>query len=72
MTQSALCNHVYSAVRELGTTIYWDGCDFPETEDDDVFIDHTCNTLDEIESMNCKLYGYEKGEDESGSRQATI
>ena len=51
------CSHVYAAVRELGTTVYWDGCDFSN----DSFIDHTCNTLEDLEELNCKLYGYELG-----------
>ncbi|TRY79645.1 hypothetical protein TCAL_12607 [Tigriopus californicus] len=52
------CSHVKAAVRELGTTVYWDGCNFNETGDG--FIDHVCNTLEDIKPMNCKLYGYEK------------
>ena len=48
---------MYAAVRDLGTQIWWDGCDFSE----DAFIDHTCNTLDDIETLNCKQFHNEKG-----------
>eukprot|EP00095_Tigriopus_kingsejongensis_P007120 maker-scaffold303_size215788-snap-gene-1.14 protein:Tk07120 transcript:maker-scaffold303_size215788-snap-gene-1.14-mRNA-1 annotation:"GL12734" len=50
------CSHVWAAVRELGTTVYWDGCDF----NNETFVDHRCNVLDDLEPMNCKLYKYEK------------
>ncbi len=45
-------------VRDLGTGIYWDGCDFSN----DSFIDHTCNTLEDVENLNCKQFSYEEGE----------
>ncbi len=56
-TSDLACHHVHAAVRELGTTVYWDGCDFYE----DSFINHTCNTLEDVDSWNCKLYEDEKG-----------
>ncbi len=38
--------------------MYWNGCDFYE----DSFINHTCNTLEDVDWWNCKLYEDEKGE----------
>jgi hypothetical protein len=43
----------------MGTEIYWEDCNF---DDNKTFIDHTCNTLDDLEGMNCKLFASEKGE----------
>ena len=57
-TSELSCHHVWAAVRDLGTTIWWDSCDFHE----DSFINHTCNTLEDVESWNCKLYMDEEGE----------
>ena len=42
----------------MGTEIYWEDCNF---DDNKTFIDHTCNTLDDLEGMNCKLFASEKG-----------
>ena len=59
---------MWAAVRHLGSQIWWDGCDIPENytevmnnHDDEPFIDHTCNTLDDLKPMNCKLFDYELG-----------
>lgn len=41
----------------MGTEIYWENCDFSE----DHFVDHTCNILDDLEELNCKLFSSEKG-----------
>jgi hypothetical protein len=66
---------IKSAASELGTTVYWDGCDLLEknvteknsTEDsrhlpERTYIDHTCNTLEDLEELDCKRFSYEKGE----------
>ena len=39
----------------------WHGCDFVEPANDDEpgFIEHTCNTLDDLEEMNCKRFSSE-------------
>ena len=50
-------------VRETGTEISWHGCDFIEAKDDDDnggFVEHTCNTLDDLPEMNCKRFSSEK------------
>ncbi len=57
-TSDLSCHHVWAAVRDLGTTIWWNGCDFRE---EGSFVNHTCNTLEDVESWNCKLYKDEKG-----------
>jgi len=49
---------VYAAVRELGSEVDYDGCDF---EEDRGFVDHTCNTLEDVDAWNCKLFSYEFG-----------
>lgn len=53
------CSHVMAATRELGTEIYWEGCDFSEGH----FIDHKCNTLEDTEDLNCKLFSSEQDAD---------
>jgi hypothetical protein len=39
----------------MGTEIYWEDCNFEE------LVDHTCNTLEDLPGMNCKLFASEKG-----------
>ena len=46
---------MWAATREMGTEIYWEDCNFEE------MVDHTCNTLDDLPGMNCKLFASEKG-----------
>jgi len=52
------CSHVYAATRNLGTQIYWDKCDLTEEH----FVNHKCNTLEDLKELNCKLFSTEKDE----------
>ena len=56
MQSSKDCNHVMANVRETGTEISWHGCDFTEAGG---FVEHTCNTLDDLPEMNCKRFSSE-------------
>ena len=66
---------MYANVRETGTEISWHGCDFTELANaaDDADTEpgsigneytneYTCNTLDDLEEMNCKRFSSEKSE----------
>ena len=48
---------MYASARDLGTQIYWDNCDIT---DNDTFVDHKCNIIEDEEKLNCKLYPTEK------------
>ena len=48
---------MWAAARDLGTQIYWDNCDIT---DNDTFVDHKCNIIEDEEKLNCKLYPTEK------------
>jgi len=52
------CSHVWASARELGTEINFDGCDLTEEH----FVNHKCNTLEDLEELNCKLFSTEKDE----------
>jgi len=52
------CSHVWAATRELGTQIYWEGCDLTKEH----FVNHKCNTLEDLKKLNCKLFSSEKDE----------
>ena len=51
------CSHVWAATRELGTEMYFEGCDFGN----DTFVDHTCNLMEDIDEWNCKQFESEAG-----------
>uniref|UniRef100_A0A0K2TXH1 Uncharacterized protein n=1 Tax=Lepeophtheirus salmonis TaxID=72036 RepID=A0A0K2TXH1_LEPSM len=61
------CSHVYAAVRNLGTEIDWINCEIPpeNVTYSDEFINHKCNVLQDLPSLNCKLFPYEKDEDKN-------
>ena len=60
MKSGKACSHVWAAARDLGTQIYWDGCDL-SNEDTDISIDHKCSVIEEEKKLNCKLYRSEEG-----------
>ena len=63
MQSAKECNHVYANVRETGTEISWHGCDFTEPQEgteEPGFVEHSCNTLDDLPEMNCKRFKSEK------------
>ena len=52
------CDHVWAAVRDMGTQIWWEACDLSNM----TFVDHKCNTMEDLKELNCKLYPTEEGE----------
>ena len=65
---------MYANVRETGTEISWHGCDFTEAaaEDEAGFLEFTCNTLDDLDEMNCKRFSSEKSKYGRNRIQVTV
>ena len=50
------CSKVYGLLRHPGADMEWQNC---EVERADHFLDHTCSTLEDLKSMNCKRSKWE-------------
>ena len=55
------CDHVWASVRDVGTTIIWDGCEADDESKEIVDYGVDCNILEDEKELKCKLYPDEKG-----------
>ena len=55
------CDHVWASVRDVGTTIIWDGCEAEDESKEIVDYGVDCNILEDEKELKCKLYPDEKG-----------
>ena len=54
-TSKIFCQ-VYGIVRHRGADMEWQKC---ELETQELYVDHTCTTLEDLEAMNCKRSKWE-------------
>ena len=62
-----------ATARHEGTKIYWSGCDFSKDANGNYnnFVNHTCNIMEDIEELNCKLndtYAKKRNHPEVGNK----
>ena len=62
-----------ATARHEGTKIYWSGCDFSKDTNGNYnnFVNHTCNIMEDIEELNCKLndtYAKKRNHPEVGNK----